>query len=256
MADFDNGVGQALEQAIKNIQARMEQMVADMLPRLVQTAVVNAVNEYAAVRESGEAERFKVHMAHLYPILDQLGGPRPETDDKPGTSEHPEVAMLIPGAAVGQEAVAGWSQYLPFGYKDGQVLVWNQKDESWDPGEAGGINMSWQASLEDDGKEGYNVKHLGGSVEFFGGVATNFEGGTYQAGKNDAYCFLQWQAAENNGKGTWKREIKENGYPTVAGMADGDVFIPLWFLKNGVLTQETVGAILIPAVKNVVDKTE
>lgn len=131
MADFDNEVMQALDQAVRNIQASMEQMVADMLPRLIQTAVVNAVNEYAAVRESGEAERFKAHMAHLYPILDQLGH-RPQSDDKPGTSEHPEVAMLIPGAEAGQEVVAGWSQYLPFGTEDGQLLGWNKKDESWD----------------------------------------------------------------------------------------------------------------------------
>ena len=117
------------------------------------------------------------------------------------------------------------------------------------------VAMSWLAEDTVDGGN-HTISHRGGTVEFLGGGATTFQDGEHEAGGDDAYCFLYWDASYNNAAGRWTREIDEDGYPATGDMDDGDVFIPLWKLVDGVLTQETLGAIVIPAVKNVVDRAE
>lgn len=118
-------------------------------------------------------------------------------------------------------------------------------------------NMAWTATLGTNGDGDPVVNHLGGTVTFFGGAGTTFETAEYEIEEvggewQDAYCYLFWDASHNNGAGRWTREI-EDAYPVEADMDDGDVFIPLWSLVDGALTQETVGAVVIPAIKNYVD---
>lgn len=212
-----------------------------MLRSMVQAEVVRAVNQYAATREAGESGRFHALMAKEYPMLEQLGGGSQEALQS--DSEDPAVAMI-------GEHGAHWGQYLPIGNKDGQCLVWNHTDKTWDVGEAAGkIEMAWAA--EDEIKNnGHTIHHRGGTVTFLGGTGTTFPDGDHNAGSGNAYCYLYFDASGQNGDGSWSREI-ESTYPS--NLDDGDVFIPLWKLENGVLTQETLGAIVIPAVKNVVD---
>lgn len=124
-------------------------------------------------------------------------------------------------------------------------------------GSGGGPNnMAWTATLDGEGNDA-QITHLGGTVTFFGtGGENTFESDTYDTDGDDAYCYLYWDASAESGQGSWDRLIDEDGYPETEDMDDGDVFIPLWKYVDGVLVQETVGAIVIPAIKNVVDQDE
>lgn len=117
-----------------------------------------------------------------------------------------------------------------------------------------GVNMAWAATLAGTGAD-RTVRHRGGTVTFFGGGATTFADAEEEIGGDDACCYLYWDASYNNGAGRWQRLVQES-YPESEDMDDGDVFIPLWKVEDGELTQETLGAIVIPAVKNVVDRAE
>lgn len=134
---------------------------------------------------------------------------------------------------------------------DGTIMV----DAIGGSGDLVSVPMSWLATDSVDDNDNHTISHRGGTVTFFGGGATTFEDDEYEADDDDAYCFLYWDASYSAGTGRWTREIDEDGYPDTSDMDDGDVFIPLWKLVDGVLTQETLGAIIIPAVKNVVDVT-
>lgn len=119
-------------------------------------------------------------------------------------------------------------------------------------GGAAANNMAWTATADGD-----TISYLGGTVSFFGGGGEyTFDGDTHDTHGDDAYCFLYWDASAENGKGSWDIVVDDDGYPETSDMDDGDVFIPLWKYVDEVLVQETVGAVVIPAIKNVVDQDE
>lgn len=106
--------------------AMMQQLERDIMakiPALIQSAVVRAVNEYAAHLESGESGRFHAHMAREYPILESLAGAS-QKSIPPADSAMPVVAMIA-------GPCAEWNHLLPFGSKTGQVLVWYHDDKEW-----------------------------------------------------------------------------------------------------------------------------
>lgn len=251
---FDGGTFKARADA-RNAEshARHERRQQAKADRLASEADAQSRDDLAAMARN-DARAFALALGQFRAMMEMCFPALVRLCDQ---TTSPDSSELFPAvAALGQHGPC-WQHPIPEGEEDGQVPVWSEADHAWLPGEGGGINnMSWQAKVEDDGANGLKVNHLGGSVGFFGMEPTWFEGGTHTARNNDAYCYLKWDASENTGKGTWLREIKSSGYPTAAAMDDGDVVIPLWFLKDGVLTQETVGAIVIPAVKNVVDKDE
>ena len=190
--------------------------------------------------------QFRTMMEMCYPDLVKLCNQQVRMDS---SDLYPAVACLSENGPV-------WRRSIPNGNAAGEVLVWDEELVAWVPGEGGGINnMSWQAKVEGSGDDA-TITYRGGTVTFFGGGGDySFDGDTYETDGDDAYCYLYWHAGYNNGEGVWDIYV-ENAYPEKSDMDDGDVFIPLWKYVDGVLTQETVGAIVIPAVKNVVDKTE